>query len=161
MQNDDFDELVLDAVGDAEDIGEALSELEMAEQEAEAFRAEVLEVAAFELYTSDTITKPGMRIQRTFPVVTARRVEGMHLFKDIALALRDTFGGRSNAAENAFEQLEQGVLNDLYEKVQRRGANAAIRLRIQYGEISGGGKAQMFYVAGQATPVMLVEVEAE
>lgn len=69
------------------------------------------------------------------------------------MAVRDTTGGRSQAAEKLFDEIEIEVLTDLQRKAFELGANAVIGVRIQSIDVSG--KSEMFYVTAQGTPIAI------
>jgi uncharacterized protein YbjQ (UPF0145 family) len=116
------------------------------------------QIAAVELATIGVVAKPGHRVVKTFPMVTARRVEGAKFFRELLLAARETVGDRSEAAEKLFAQVESEVLRALQENALELGANAVVGVSIQQVDVSG--KSEVFYVAAQGTPVLLAKVEA-
>ena len=111
------------------------------------------EIAAIELLTTDALIKPGFRITKTFPLLRAHRVAGAKFFRDLFVAVRDTTGGISQAAEKLFDEIEIEVLTDLQRKAFELGANAVIGVRIQSIDVSG--KSEMFYVTAQGTPIAI------
>lgn len=110
------------------------------------------------LFTTSGYVIPGWRVVRTLPMITARRVLGINAWQDFAIAIRDMVGGRSQTAEAAFERIETELLRELQLKAAETGGQAVIGVNVQFGEISGGGKAQLFYAAAQGTPVQLEQV---
>ena len=130
------------------------SEQEIRERE-KTLRALVLKVGLFS--TSECVV-PGWRVVRTLPMITARRVLGINAWQDFTIAIRDLVGGRSQTAEAAFERLESELLLELQARAASIGCQAVVGVHVQFGEISGGGKAQLFYAAAQGTPVQLEQV---
>lgn len=110
------------------------------------------------LFTTGACVVPGWRVVRTLPMITARRVLGINAWQDFAIAIRDMVGGRSQTAEAALERMETELLRELQMKAAETGVQAVIGVNVQFGEISGGGKGQLFYAAAQGTPVQLEQV---
>ena len=149
---------------EAREFFSAMSEEESEEQSAEpapynpsAFRLNNAEDLALEvgIFTSHDCVIPGWKVERTLPLVTARRVFGMNAGRDFLMQVRDLVGGRSATAEDALEMLEKDLFHELKTKAARSGAFGIVAVAIQFGEISGGGKSQMFYATAQGTPVVL------
>lgn len=86
--------------------------------------------------------------------VTARCVYGSNIWKDLKISLKDAFGGRSKTAEKLLHDTEKELIRVLRVKAQKRGADALIELRVQFGEMGGRG-GSMFYGTAQSTPVIL------
>ena len=110
------------------------------------------------LFTANACVVPGWRVVQTLPMITARRVLGINAWQDFAIAIRDFVGGRSQAAETAFGRLEAELLQELQVNAAAKRCHAVIGVNVQFGEISGGGKAQLFYAAAQGTPVLMEPV---
>lgn len=110
------------------------------------------------LFTTHDCVVPGWRIVRTLPMISSRRVLGINAWQDMIIAVRDLLGGRSQTAEKALATLEAELLQELQQNALSRKCQAVIGVQIQFGEISGGGKGQMFYAAAQGTPVMMEQV---
>ncbi len=103
---------------------------------------------------SNEYIAPGWKIEATFPVVRARRVFGINAFAELKIAARDVVGGRSLRAEEAFETMEDDVIEELCQKASDRGCHALIRLKLQHGTIERGA-GFLLYVTGMATPITL------
>lgn len=110
------------------------------------------------LFTTSGYVVPGWRVAQTLPLITARRVLGVNAWQDFLIAIRDMVGGRSEAAETAFGQMELEVFRELQLKAVEAGGQAVVGVNVQFGEISGGGKGQLFYAAAQGTPVVLEQL---
>ena len=80
-------------------------------------------------------------------VAAAEVVIGMHLFKDIASAFTDTFGGRSKNMQTGLRQARESALAELRQEAHALGADAVVGIDLDYSEISGGGKSMLFLVA--------------
>lgn len=94
-----------------------------------------------------TETASNLPIERRLDIVTAEVVIGMHLFKDIASAWRDTFGGRSKVMQNGLRDARKAALDELRREAASIGADAVVGVDLNYSEISGGGKSMLFLVA--------------
>jgi uncharacterized protein YbjQ (UPF0145 family) len=77
-------------------------------------------------------------------------VLGVNVFSDIAASFTDFFGGKSASYQNKLELIQKDVIKDLKYKAQNIGANAILSCRIDFDEISGGGKS-MFMVSASGT----------
>lgn len=86
-------------------------------------------------------------VNRRLDIVTAEVVIGMHLFKDIASAFRDTFGGRSATMQQGLRDARKTALEELKLEAHALGADAVVGVDLDYSEISGGGKSMLFLVA--------------
>lgn len=88
-----------------------------------------------------------LSIERRLDIVTAEVVIGMHLFKDVFAAFRDTFGGRSKVMQEGLREARRTALSELREEALALGADAVVGVDLDYSEISGGGKSMLFLVA--------------
>ena len=88
-----------------------------------------------------------LRIERRLDIITAEVVIGMHLFRDIASAFRDTFGGRSATMQKGLRDARKTALDELRREALALGADAVVAVDLDYSEISGGGKSMLFLVA--------------
>ncbi len=107
-----------------------------------------------------TETAPDIEIDERLEIVTAEVVFGMNLFKDIASALRDTFGGRTETMETAFRNARKTALAELTREAVSIGANAVIAIDLDYSEISGGGRSMLFLVASGTAVRLSEQVQA-
>ena len=104
--------------------------------------------------SSPIFVKEGTQVIKTLQAVTARRVYGADIWKDIKSGVRDIVGGRSSTIELMIENMQKEVVTEIKVLAQQGGADALVDLRIQIGEFSGKGK-QMFFINAIATPVVL------
>ncbi|WP_283176762.1 YbjQ family protein [Gemmobacter sp. 24YEA27] len=94
-----------------------------------------------------TETAHNLPVGQRLDIVTAEVVIGMHLFKDIASAFRDTFGGRSATMQQGLRDARKTALDELRLEAHALGADAVVGVDLDYSEISGGGKSMLFLVA--------------
>lgn len=94
-----------------------------------------------------TETAHNLPVAERLDIVTAEVVIGMHLFKDIAGAFRDVFGGRSATMQQGLREARQTALTELRKEAHAVGADAVVGIDLDYSEISGGGKSMLFLVA--------------
>ena len=104
-----------------------------------------------------TETAHNLPVAQRIEIVTAECVIGMHLFKDIATAFRDTFGGRSKAMQDGLREARKAALSELRQEALAIGADAVVGVDLDYSEISGGGKSMLLLVAS-GTAVRLSQV---
>lgn len=89
----------------------------------------------------------GYQVTRQLGVITAECVFGMNVFRDFFAAIRDVFGGRSQATQNVLRDARETCLTELKAEAIARGANAIIAVDLDYNEFSGDGKSMLFLVA--------------
>lgn len=94
-----------------------------------------------------TETAHNLPVIERLDIITAECVIGMHLFKDIASAFRDTFGGRSKVIQDGLREARKTALAELRREAHELGADAVVGVDLDYSEISGGGKSMLFLVA--------------
>lgn len=94
-----------------------------------------------------TESAPSLPIDRRLDIITAEVVIGLHIFKDIASAWRDTFGGRSKVMQDGLRDARKTALDELRREAAALGADAVVGVDLDYSEISGGGKSMLFLVA--------------
>ncbi|MBZ4024067.1 hypothetical protein CKO11_16585 [Rhodobacter sp. TJ_12] len=80
-------------------------------------------------------------------VLTSEYVVGINIFRDIAAAFRDAFGGRSETMQRGLREAKEAALEDLRAQAVDLGAEAVVAIDLDYSEISGGGKSMLFLVA--------------
>ena len=102
----------------------------------------------------------GYRITETIDIIAAECAFGINIFRDLFASIRDVFGGRSGALQNVLRDAKDVCLNELRSEAKRKGGNAVIGVRLDYQEISGGGKSMLFLVAtGTAVKVDKIDQE--
>jgi uncharacterized protein YbjQ (UPF0145 family) len=89
----------------------------------------------------------GYRIEETIEIVTAECVYGVNAFRDFFSGMTDFFGGRSSANQKVLRDARLTCLSELKVEANMVGANAVIAVKLDYSEISGGGKSMLFLVA--------------
>jgi uncharacterized protein YbjQ (UPF0145 family) len=92
-------------------------------------------------------TLAGHEIVDTVEIITAECVLGMNALVDFAAGLRDLWGGRSKAVQDTLRQGRRLCLAELKKEAVELNANAVIGVRLDYSELSGGGKSMLFLVA--------------
>ncbi len=98
----------------------------------------------------------GWTIENYLGIVSYHLIAGTNLFKDMFAGLRDFFGGYSASYQKELDKLEDLGLKELKTKAEKLGANVIIGTRIDFDEISGGGKSMLMITisgtAAKATP---------
>lgn len=96
----------------------------------------------------------GCPIERYIDTICTNVVIGTNVFSDIAASFTDFFGGFSGSYKSKLELIYSKATKELKNKAKNIGANAIIGFRIDYGEVSGGGKSMlMVSVSGTACVV--------
>ena len=107
---------------------------------------------------SSTESIEGMKIERYFDLVSVNVVLGTNLFSDIGASFTDLFGGASDIYQNKLEKIYKTGLDKLKRKAQQLGANGIVGIRIDFDELSGGGKSMfMLSVIGMAVKIKRTE----
>lgn len=128
---------------------------EMESQKAEQ-EAALLDRASRIIVTTESA--PDLPINLRLDIITAEVVIGLHVFKDIATAFRDVFGGRSKVMQNGLREARKTALDELRREAAMLGADAVVAVDLDYSEISGTGKNMLFLVAS-GTAVTLSKVQ--
>ena len=130
---------------------------DLIEAERAADEAELAQINEIILTTESSHDLP---ILQRLDIVTAEVVVGMHLFKDVAAAFRDVFGGRSSAMQNGLRDARVTALTELRREALALGADAVVGVDLDYSEISGGGKSMLFLVASGTAVTLAKAVTA-
>jgi uncharacterized protein YbjQ (UPF0145 family) len=138
-EQDAFDEFVNDVISASPKVEESKT------------RHRAISTGSIRLISADQYVSPNLRVVETLPMITARCAIGMNVFKDMAVAVRDAVGGRSRTLENAIENAELAVINDLKQQAAQFGAQAVISVRFQTTDLVGKGVCVVAY----GTPVKL------
>lgn len=80
-------------------------------------------------------------------IVTAECVVGVNLFQDFFAGMTDLVGGRSGTMQHALRSARTQCLMEIATEASKCSADAVIGVRLEYSEISGGGKSMLFLVA--------------
>ena len=115
------------------------------------------DMAAVGVVLTTAIDIPGRETSSVVDIVGAEVAVGMNIFKDIANAWRDTFGGRSNSVQNTLRDARAQCMLDLRREAFRLGADAVVAVRIFYSEATatGGSGGGILIVAATGTAVKL------
>ena len=101
-----------------------------------------------------TESAPDLIVAKRLEIITAEFAVGMGLLTDIFNAWRDVFGGRSKSYQNTLQEARKAVLRELREEAHSLGADAVLGVKLDYSEISGGGKSMLFLVASGTAVVL-------
>lgn len=119
--------------------------IELSRLDATQGRSEAQLAASTLLLTTETAHN--LPVTERLDIVSAEVVIGMHLLKDIAAAVRDTFGGRSNVTQNGLRDARRMALNELRMEAAELGADAVVGVTLTCSEIGGQGKAMLMVMA--------------
>lgn len=106
----------------------------------------------FSISTTSSISN--MNIEKHIDLVSANIVVGTNIFSDISASFSDFFGGQSSTYQNKLQEIYKAVMAELKLQAINIGANAIIGLKIDFDEISGGGKS-MFMISAVGTAVVV------
>ena len=79
-----------------------------------------------------TETSIDLPIEKRIEVISAQRIYGINLIKDIFALIRDIVGGRVNSLETALNTAHDEIIIDLKEKAYQYGGNAIIGLKVEH-----------------------------
>lgn len=96
-----------------------------------------------------------LSVEKRLEIITAECVYGMNIFRDMFAAVRDIVGGRSGATQKVLRDARKMSLSELKREALMLGADAVIGVKLDYSEISGGGKSQMLMIVASGTAVTL------
>lgn len=128
-----------------------------AEVLAEHKRREDLERQATDRVKNVLITtesNPDLPIIDRLGIVSSECVFGMNIITHLFSSVTDVVGGRSKSQQTAFRNARETVLQELKMEAAMLGGNAVVAVKLDYSEISGGGKSMLFLVgAGTAVKI--------
>lgn len=99
------------------------------------------------ILVTTTSSIDGYTIEQYYGIVTYQLIVGANIFKDIFASFRDIVGGQSIAYQDELIKMEEIVIDNLKNKALKFGANVILGLRLDYDEISGGGKSMFMLTA--------------
>lgn len=106
------------------------------------------------LLITTTNTIEGTPISEYKGVITANIVMGVNVLKDFVASFSDFFGGTSGKYGKEMNRAYNLAMDMLEEKAIDRKANAVVGVKVDYDEISGGGKSMlMVSISGTAVVV--------
>ena len=111
------------------------------------------------MIVTTTNSVDGHRIVRYFPPIVTNLVTGTGTFSDTAASFSDFFGGRSESYQRQLTEMYAQAVKDLEAMAEQVGANCAVGVTFDLGEISGKNK-QMFMLNAVATPVLIEPLPA-
>ena len=101
---------------------------------------------------STTSTIEGWTIEKYYGVVTYQIVIGANIFRDVFSSFRDVFGGVAKGYQKDLANMEEIAIDNLKSKASKLGGNLILGLRLDFDEVSGGGKS-MFMLSASGTSV--------
>lgn len=95
------------------------------------------------LTTETSINTP---INERVGIISSQCVYGINIMKDMFSFLRDIIGGRIKSLEDALEQANKEILDDLKMKAYLQGGNAVIGIKIEhtYNNANNGSILSVF-----------------
>ena len=99
---------------------------------------------------STTSEMPGKTIAESRGIVCGTAILGVDMFRDIAAAFSDTFGGRSTVYESEMNQAREYALEELMEKTYAVRGEAVVGVKIDYESVGSNGKLLLVSITGTA-----------
>jgi len=95
-----------------------------------------------------TETSIDLPIEKRIEIISAQRIYGINIVKDMFAFVRDIVGGRVNSLEVALNNAHDEIVVDLKEKAFQYGGNAIIGLKIEhtYNNANNGSILSVFAV---------------
>lgn len=98
-----------------------------------------------------TSSLEGWSVSSYHGVVSCQMVIGANIFTDVFASFRDFFGGAAKGYQRELQRMEVVALTQLKDKALRAGGNVILGLKMDFDEVSGGGKSMfMLSVVGTA-----------
>ena len=104
-----------------------------------------------------TETNLNMKIEKRLGILSSECVIGMNILVDFLTSITDVVGGRSKTFQNTLKKAKENVLLELRQQAVDLKANAVIAIKLDYNEISSGGKSMLFVVATGTAVVLSSE----
>src|SRR5690606_31983431 len=100
---------------------------------------------------STTNSIEGMEIEKYYDLISTNVVLGTNILSDLGASFSDLFGGTSDIYQNKLEKIYKLALEKLRLKASNLRANGVVGVKVDFDEISGGGKSMfMISVSGMA-----------
>lgn len=109
---------------------------------------------------STTNSIEGMEIEKYYDLISTNVVLGTNILSDIGASFSDLFGGTSDIYQNKLDSIYKIALDKLRMKAKSLYANGVIGVKIDFDEISGGGKS-MFMISVSGTAVRLKSTKSD
>lgn len=93
-----------------------------------------------------TETMINVQIKKRLGIVSSQCIYGLNIVKDIFSSIRNIVGGRIQSIEEALEEANKQIIEDLKIKAYLQGANAVIGVKIEhtYNNTNGGSILSVF-----------------
>ena len=95
----------------------------------------------------------GYKILEYKGLVTGETIIGANFIKDIFAGIRDIVGGRSKSYEKVLQEGKETSIQEMMQRAQELGANAIVRIDIDYETVGQGGSMLMVAVSGTAVRI--------
>jgi uncharacterized protein YbjQ (UPF0145 family) len=100
--------------------------------------------------TTDSVE--GKQVTAYLGIVSGTAVMGTNIFRDFLASVRDIVGGRSGSYETILREAKESALVDLQAQAAQLGADAVLRIDLDYQTIGGDHKT-MLIVSANGTAV--------
>ena len=114
-------------------------------------RPDPVPTAYAKIFLSTTSEIHGRPVAESCGLVSGHCVTGQGLWKNVKMALSDSFGKRSQTMENELQRMQQECFRQLKVAAHQKGCDAVVGVSIRFGEVSG--EADMFYATAIGTAV--------
>lgn len=105
------------------------------------------------MITTTTNTIEGRQIREYLGLVTGEAIMGANVFRDFMAGITDLIGGRSGAYESKLADARETALQELQDIAQQKGANAVVRIDIDYEVLGANNGMLMVTATGTAVKI--------
>ena len=127
----------------------AYRELARPALETEALLVEMIVTTESLVVNMDVVARHG--------IVSADVAYGQHAFKDMAIGLTDTFGGRSATLSKTLRESRATALDELKREAAALGANAVIAIEINITTVGHAGSMTLVSATGTAVTLQCAQ----
>lgn len=101
-----------------------------------------------EHYNSIIITTEniGLNIENRITIISAQRIFGINIVKDLFSFVRDIVGGRVNSLEEVLNDATEQIFNEFKKKAYKLGGNAVVAIKVEhtYNNANNGSILSVF-----------------
>lgn len=87
-----------------------------------------------------------LNIENRITIISAQRIFGINIVKDLFSFVRDIVGGRVNSLEEALNDANEQIFNEFKQKAYKLGGNAVIGIKVEhtYNNANNGSILSVF-----------------
>lgn len=121
---------------------------------------QVLELFDQDIPIATTDDFPGRHVTSFIGDVSAECVFGVNILSESVSSFSDVFGGRNATLEGYFRSAREECFKELRRNALLQNADAIVGLKLDYDEISGGGRLMIVLIANGTAVRLAPETDA-